>query len=660
MKTNPSEKPGEARPIALVAEDNPFNRELLVRILGAEGMETVEARDGREALELVRSREFRIIFMDILMPRMGGIEAIHRVRNAGVTTPIVIVSALSSRADRLRCLEAGGDEFLPKPVDRDRIRALIRQYAGGVPPNRSETPAQASAPFDFTPYRALLVDADAGRADRIRTLLEAGGLSVETAESGGAAWERFRERPHRYHFIVSQLFVPDIDGPGLLARIRKDFAEVPVFIVLETPDPDTAALVAELGASGAVPEADLETTLPGLLESAAYRFCRDASCAQPGTAARQVRQAQARLTRLGCEGGCANIDIAHRPLTDAGGDLAICRRMDGETCGIFLGDVAGHSVMASYMGAMCLGMLTSAWPAHPEPGDLIRTLNRKLTDDAFDAHLCAAALRWRRSDETVEAAMAGLPGGLRARPRPDGSLDLATLDGGGLCLGLVDRDELFLEDRLALASGDWLFLHTDGIRRDELAAALTAEAPRLTEDEVSGMGNRLLDRILHIRAQDDDAALIVLHAGRDREWRYTLASRFEAVDEACARSRERLALFGLPAGVDPDEVQLALREALNNAVEHGNGFSPDRTVDLVVRRLPDRLILQVTDRGSGPPDDGRRTTDEKSGSPDTEPDIAGVPPFQRRGRGLPTLRTLADRVRWDGGTVTMIFQRKAK
>ncbi|MFP4308470.1 MAG: response regulator [Desulfococcaceae bacterium] len=641
----------DARPAVLVAEDNPFNREILVRILEDRGLDVVSARDGREALDLLQSRDFRIIFMDILMPRMGGMEAIHRVRDAGVKTPIVIVSALSSREDRRRCLEAGGDAFLPKPVDAAEIEALVRRYvvqAGEPDPEAAPEPTTKMDPtFNFSAHRALLVEADPTRAKRLEAALSEIGLRVETVAGGGEAWERFRRRSYRYHFVVSNIFLPDIDGLGLLARLRKDFEEVPFFLVVETPDPDTAALAAELGATGLVAADDLEETLPPLLESAAYRHCGNAACEPSTTTARQVRQAQAQLVRRGCEGGCPGIDLAHLPLSDAGGDLALCRRLEGDSCGVVLGDVAGHNVMASYFGAMFLGMLTSAWPRYPDPGDLIRAMNRKLTGGDYDAHLCAAALRWREREQRVEIAVAGIPGGLRVRPEPDGTLNLRETAGGGLCLGLVDREELFLEETVGLRPGDWLFFFTDGVERGDLAAALSADPSLLRTGTVNGMGRRLLDRLFTHKNQRDDAALVVLHAPSGPAWRHVLASTYEAVDVACAWASDRLAEAGAPPGVDPDAVLLALREALNNAVEHGNRFADDRTVALEIRRDENRLVLQVADEGKGPsaPDPGR--------------DILAVPPAQRRGRGLPALRALADQVLFEGGRVTLIFERKA-
>jgi len=636
-----------------VAEDNPFNREILSRILQDQGLDVVSARDGREALDLLQSRDFRIIFMDILMPRMGGIEAIHRVRGAGVKTPIVIVSALSSRADRRRCLEAGGDAFLPKPVNAGEIADLVRRYvhrpASPDEGSGSEAAAESGgsdSAFDFSAHRALLVEADKDRARRIAAVLETTGLAVETVETGGEAWERFRRRAYRYHFVVSNVFVPDIDGLGLLARLRKEFGEAPFFLVVETPDPDTATLAAELGATGLVTQDDLEKTLPPLLESAAYRYCRNTVCESPSTTARQVRQAQAHLVRRGCDGGCVDLDLAHLPLSDAGGDLALCRRLDDDSCGVVLGDVAGHSVTASYFSAIFLGMLTSAWPRYPVPGDLIRAMNRKLIDGEYDAHLCAAALRWRKADRRVDVAVAGIPGGLRVRPGADGALEFLETDGGGLCLGLVDREELFFEETISLRAGDWLFFFTDGVERRDLVEVLRADPAILSDGLVGGVGRRILSRAFSRRNQTDDAGLVALHAGRGTAWRRILASGYLAVDAACDWARDRLTEDGPPAGVDLDIVLFALREALNNAVEHGNRFAADRNVELEIRCAEDRLVLQITDQGEGPAaGDGA--------------DIDAVPPAQRRGRGIPALRTLASRVAFDGGRATLIFERKA-
>jgi len=100
---------------------------LLLEKLGAE----VEiAEDGAEAVALVSEQRFDLILMDVLMPRMDGIEATRRLRAAGVETPVVAVTATVTSNDRRRCLQAGCNDFIAKPLDRAKLLDVMRKHLG--------------------------------------------------------------------------------------------------------------------------------------------------------------------------------------------------------------------------------------------------------------------------------------------------------------------------------------------------------------------------------------------------------------------------------------------------------------------------------------------------------------------------------------------------
>ena len=115
----------------LLAEDNPVNRTLALRLLGKLGHQVEVANNGEEALGLHARGKFDIILMDVQMPVMGGFEATARIRAreaAGCPhTPIVAMTAHAMKGDRERCLEAGMDGYLSKPVHApDLVEALLR------------------------------------------------------------------------------------------------------------------------------------------------------------------------------------------------------------------------------------------------------------------------------------------------------------------------------------------------------------------------------------------------------------------------------------------------------------------------------------------------------------------------------------------------------
>jgi PAS domain S-box-containing protein len=121
----------------LVAEDNLINRTLISRILHKHGHDVIETRDGEEALAAPDQDEVDIVLMDIEMPRMGGLEAVRRIRqlekNRGTHTPVVALTAHAMSGDRERCLEAGMDGYVTKPIRR---ATLFTTIASALPQER--------------------------------------------------------------------------------------------------------------------------------------------------------------------------------------------------------------------------------------------------------------------------------------------------------------------------------------------------------------------------------------------------------------------------------------------------------------------------------------------------------------------------------------------
>ncbi len=117
----------------LVAEDNEINRRVIVGMLKRIGCQATFAADGREALRLVQGRDFSLVLMDCQMPVMDGFEASRAIRELGgdyARLPIVALTANVLPADREACLEAGMNDFLPKPVKLDLLRSAVLRWAG--------------------------------------------------------------------------------------------------------------------------------------------------------------------------------------------------------------------------------------------------------------------------------------------------------------------------------------------------------------------------------------------------------------------------------------------------------------------------------------------------------------------------------------------------
>ena len=118
----------------LLAEDNPVNQRLAVRLLEKRGHDVVVANNGREALTMLERDSFDAIIMDVQMPDMDGLEATARIREmerrAGVHTPILAMTAHAMKGDRERCLSAGMDGYVNKPIDPAEFVNTVESIAG--------------------------------------------------------------------------------------------------------------------------------------------------------------------------------------------------------------------------------------------------------------------------------------------------------------------------------------------------------------------------------------------------------------------------------------------------------------------------------------------------------------------------------------------------
>lgn len=117
---------GISRRRVLVAEDNPVNRLVTARMLEKLGAVCTVAIDGRAALEAATAEEFDLILMDCQMPEMDGFEATREIRRAGVSTPIVALTARAITGEKEKCIAAGMDGFLTKPLDFRLLAEVVR------------------------------------------------------------------------------------------------------------------------------------------------------------------------------------------------------------------------------------------------------------------------------------------------------------------------------------------------------------------------------------------------------------------------------------------------------------------------------------------------------------------------------------------------------
>lgn len=134
MPTDAAGRPASAS--LLVADDDRAIRESLERLLSLEGYSVETVADGAQALERLRSNPADLVVLDLMMPGVDGLTVCRVLRAEGDRTPILMLTARTETSDRVAGLDAGADDYLPKPFDPAellaRVRALLRR-AGPAP-----------------------------------------------------------------------------------------------------------------------------------------------------------------------------------------------------------------------------------------------------------------------------------------------------------------------------------------------------------------------------------------------------------------------------------------------------------------------------------------------------------------------------------------------
>jgi two-component system, OmpR family, KDP operon response regulator KdpE len=119
----------------LIAEDEAALRDFIARNLRARGFEVLEATNGLEALALWENEQPSLLVLDVMMPRMDGLEVCRRVRERS-TVPIIVLTALDTERDKVAALDLGADDYLTKPFGVEELLARVRAVLRRAPMGR--------------------------------------------------------------------------------------------------------------------------------------------------------------------------------------------------------------------------------------------------------------------------------------------------------------------------------------------------------------------------------------------------------------------------------------------------------------------------------------------------------------------------------------------
>ena len=197
-------------------EDEPSFSRLIEYTLSSAGYEVVTATRGDDALRKLASESPQLVLLDVMLPDLSGIEVCKQLRAGSVTPtlPVIMFSSLVDVRDKVRGLEAGGDEYVEKPADPDELLARVDAAL-----ERARV-AHKAARTSGTHGTILVVDDEPGLLRLTAYTLEVEGYSIVTAESGAEALDRIRTA--RPLLVLLDVKLPDMSGLDVCRRIRSD------------------------------------------------------------------------------------------------------------------------------------------------------------------------------------------------------------------------------------------------------------------------------------------------------------------------------------------------------------------------------------------------------------------------------------------------------
>jgi len=629
--------------------------EEVLAALGKQGLQLLGYRvtarsDAKEALEEIahHPQDFDILVTDLSMPGLSGVELTQQVRKIRPDLPAILITGAFQDPLPLEGMSTPFAEVLLKPSTILEMARAIRKVMALVPA-RAPEPAAEAAPRPEGDTAILLAEDSHTTRSLLRSWLVKAGYKVDEARDGQEAWEHFERNPGRYSMVVTDIIMPRLDGLGLGRRIRAVDPSIPMVMLSSSESTESVKEALHLQVS----EFLTKPFESRLLVSTVERLCADQATRlknlRSHETAQAVRMAQRAMEALP-ERDMPIYSISE-PLTDAGGDVFKAFRRDDGTIFFSLADVAGHSVISSYAVAAYLGMLANFMAGELDLRNLAFKLNRAIQAGPFsEVPICGLFGHWNPRTGRIHILNAGIPHALWQRGAQSGTRPVAL---NGAPLGILD-EPIVEEKVLLLSPGDRLLLGSDGffdalgpgrqpftdlaapiwenLRSTDIFQAINLVSEAARSHSGGTFGDDLLVVALEQPPLDPGPQDFIL----------PLPSDAAAIDRACDALSVWIDGEGDPGSSGRYDTLLAVREALSNAVLHGNREDPGAFLGLWARRLPGGAIaVGVVDEGQG-------FDLEAHQPPDTD--------HSERGRGIPLIRHFARQVSMAGGELLMQFQ----
>jgi len=231
----------------LYIEDNPRNMRLARKFLEFEGYQVLEAVTGLEGIDTATNEKPDLILMDVNLPDIDGLEATGRLKAATDTAhmPIIALTANAMQGDKERCLAAGCDGYLSKPINRMELLETVAHHIETVAHHIEKGKSAASKPKETPDSNLVLVIEDNEQNARlVKKMLEKNGFAVRLTKDGESGITAAMEKTP--NLILVDLGLPDMDGQTVITLLRQqtELANLPILAFTAWPK-DTATKMAK-------------------------------------------------------------------------------------------------------------------------------------------------------------------------------------------------------------------------------------------------------------------------------------------------------------------------------------------------------------------------------------------------------------------------------
>lgn len=625
----------------LLVEDMAYNRLILNKVLSKYNVHLKEVENGQLALdEWNGDKNFDLILMDMNMPVMDGFTATKAIREIESKqklnrVPIIALTALAMRGDKEKCLEAGCDGYLSKPIDSTSFISLCSELLMDDSNFEKKDSKLNSIKLD----RVLLKTANHVYQAALTRSLLAFGIETEIVSTE----DEFLKIISLEEF---DLIILDPDFDLQLAYYVKKLYPLQIVTFILSDDYRGELLYEDELENLKFPFKSKE--LQKILDACSIKIQSSKKTQEELKDVLSLEsvksQYQLKETILKSDHQLA---VWQKSFRKIGGDLILSHQFNYHgRFGLVLADVAGHDIKSGYTASWFSGLVKGVWEQNSNPIDLLMYLNKLFdhdTEEEDKRFVCALALLWDRMRNQLFYANAGIPGGLIVR---NGSSNSEQINWKGLPIGLFSDVEMFDHGMVDFYPGDRLYIATDGVLESIPNEVFQDISNNQSDQPVKEALDSIVDFISRSIEITDDLTIAAFEAKTmpaiKNGFRASILSTFEDVDQLIKKT-EKFINLNQKIKFDWALVSIALREALINSVEHGNKEQSHAPIDLDVVIENETLILIVSDTGCGFDVASTKSQLEAEGS------------LRIHGRGLEMIENITRSVCYHGGGIKMEF-----